>query len=270
LVLGPPCKSLFLAILCALVCGASGCGPERPPAAGGAAAAGWEWLQTTKQSLDVDRRRLARLEAPADPAVPAQSPAAAPEDIRRLRAAIDRRTSQLGLRLVAFINSHPPVDGQPLTPVQSAALRMKSDEDIVLARAYIDQGGDYRRAIEILEAAFAIDSGHARLGEELTRARRQRYMTRARFVLVKRGMDADEVRRLLGQPNLHNVRDYPDRQVEAWFYPKDDSGAAAAVWFKQGAGGKSQDDLTVYKADFEAVPAPGTPARPPAAPAGAP
>ena len=49
-----------------------------------------------------------------------------------------------------------------------------------------------------------------------------------------------------------------ERKVVAWFYPKDASGAAAAVWFEApeaGNGGK------VYQLDFEAI-QPGQPAPP--------
>ena len=75
-------------------------------------------------------------------------------------------------------------------------------------------------------------------------------MTPERFAQVKEGMTPAEVRKLLGHPNLHNVREYADRGVVAWFYPKDASGAAAAVWFHREKGAAAP---TVYMADFEAV-----------------
>jgi hypothetical protein len=70
-------------------------------------------------------------------------------------------------------------------------------------------------------------------------------------------MTQDEVRRLLGPPNLQDVRDYPERGVTAWFYPKDASGAAAAVWFRKGDSAPE-----AYQLDFDAIPAP-RPARAP-------
>ena len=132
----------------------------------------------------------------------------------------------------------------------------------MLARQFIDQGGDYQRAIDIYREALAVDPGNQRLREELARAQARRYMTRETFGQVKEGMEQEEVRRLLGQPNLHNVRDYPDRGVVGWFYPKDASGAAAAVWFHMEEGG-----ATVYLLDFNALdpqaPAEPTPGPPP-------
>jgi hypothetical protein len=65
---------------------------------------------------------------------------------------------------------------------------------------------------------------------------------------------------LLGQPNLHNVREYPGLEVVGWFYPKDESGAAAAVWFHIDGG-----RYTVYLSDFDAL-QPRSPAEPPPVP----
>lgn len=264
-------KPLF-ALLCVLLAGAAaagcgeGAGDSHEPAGTPAAAEGeWAWLQKAHQALQGKRQQLAELEAGAG------APGAARDSAQQataLRAEVDRLTAQLGLRLVAFINSRPPVDDQPLSAVQRAALRLKSDEDILLARAYVERGGDYRRAIEIYEAALAVDPRHPRLRDELAAARRLRYMTRDRFDQVKEGMKGEEVRRLLGAPNLHNVRAYPDREVEAWFYPKDGSGAAAAVWFRTPDKAGAVEG-TVYEADFDAV-QPPAPTSPPAPVPGAP
>src|SRR5947199_2518996 len=49
--------------------------------------------------------------------------------------------------------------------------------------------------------------------DELARAEARRYMTRETFAQVRKGMEPDEVRRLLGSPNLNNVRGYPERGV---------------------------------------------------------
>ncbi len=262
--------------------GAGGGGRSTGPAAAGGE---WAWLQATRKALEDKRRQLAALEAgsgspsagsPGSSGSAGSNPA---QQAAALHAEVERQTAQLGMRLVAFINSQPPVDGRPLSAVQRAALRMKSDEDILLARDYVEQGGDYRRAIEIYEAALAIDPGYHLLRSELAAARRLRYMTRDRFDQVKEGMPGEEVRRRLGAPNLHNVRSYPDREVEAWFYPKNASGAAAAVWFRTTTDGADSIEGTVYEADFDAVAPPAPPApsprpapapRPPAPPGAAP
>lgn len=205
----------------------------------------WAWLQQTRQDLEQRRARLAS--------------GAADDAFARQTEALSR---ELYRRLVEFINADPPVQGEPLSPRQKAAIRMRSDEEIRLAREFIERGGDYQRAIDIYREALAVDPDYPRLREELARAQARRYMTRQTFSQVKEGMDQDEVRRLLGQPNLHNVRDWPERGVAGWFYPKDAGGSAAAVWFRQ-----EGERYIVYLHDFNALQPGGTAApAPPAVP----
>ena len=60
-------------------------------------------------------------------------------------------------------------------------------------------------------------------------------------------MTEEEVREHLGPVNLRNVKEYPDKNVTAWFYSKD-GGGAAGVYFQE-----SKGKLVTYKMDFEAV-----------------
>lgn len=224
--------------------GENGSGETGVVAPSAAAEAEWSWLQATRRELDEKRQRLAAASKNADPA---------------LARDVERQTTELNRRLLEFINADPPREGEPLSERQKTALRMKSDEDILLAHEHIEEGGDYQRAIEIYEEALAVDPDNPRLAAELAKARQRRFITAEAFAQVKEGMKEEEVRGFLGQPNLHNVREYPERGVVAWFYPKDESGAAAGVWFEKKPGG-----LVVYELDFEAI-QPGQPH-----PAGAP
>ncbi|HSN85289.1 MAG TPA: tetratricopeptide repeat protein [Thermoanaerobaculia bacterium] len=222
-------------------CGGSpenGSGDRELAAHSATADAEWQWLQNTRRELDEKRQRLAAAGPAADPA---------------LARDVERQAAELNRRLLEFINADPPEEGEPLSERQKAALRMKSDEDLLLAREHIEEGGDYQRAIEIYEEALAVDPDNPRLAAELAKARQRRYITAEAFAQVKEGMKEEQVRSLLGRPNLHNVREYPERGVVAWFYPKDESGAAAGVWFE-----KKADGLVVYEADFEAI-RPGQP-----------
>lgn len=206
----------------------------------------WDWLQTTHQELAEKRESLVRAEAAV-----AADPKLQPEEIAGLRGEVDSLAAELNRRLVEYINAHAVAQDETPGERLLAAIRMKSDEDIRLARQYIDQAGDYRRAIEIYETALAADPANARLRAGLENARARRYVTLERFALLKDGMTQTEVRRLLGPPNLQDVRAYPERGVTAWFYPKDASGAAAAVWFRED--GPAPE---VYQLDFNAIHAP--------------
>jgi hypothetical protein len=225
------------ALLCGallLLAGASGCGRRtedkavRPESS--ESRSEWAWLQRTKADLDARRAQLA---GHPDP---------------RLQKETQVLADELNRRLAAFLNADPPVQGEPLSPRQKAALDMKSDEEIVLAHTWIEQGGDYQRAIDIYKEALLVDPGNPRIQEELARAEARRYMSRETFAQVQKGMEPDEVRRLLGAPNLNNVRSYPERGVTGWFYPRDAGGNAAAVWFH-----KEDGKTVVYLSDFDAV-----------------
>lgn len=255
-------RRLGVALVCAVLgtaALATGCGKSRDEAGAAprspASEAEWAWLQKTQQTLAEQRARLAAAD-PADTKIA--------DALHKQTAAL---AAELNARLVGFINADPPMQGQPLTRRQQAAIRMKSDEDVLLAREFIDAGGDYQRAIEIYKEALAVDPGYARLEEELAKAQARRYTTREAFAQLKKGMSQDEVRGLLGPPNLHSVRDYPNRGVVGWFYPRDASGAAAAVWFAKSDGG-----YALYLFDFDALQpqapgqAPGVSAEPPRAP----
>jgi len=139
---------------------------------------------------------------------------------------------------------------EQLPAAQQEALRLKSDEDMVLAQEYIKKGGDYRRAIEIYEVALIVDPGNEAVMAALEQAKADRFMAQERFAQVKKGMAEDEVKALLGQVNLHNIRDYPDKDVKAWFFPTLEDGSAAGVWFRMG---KRSGVYEVYQAKYDAV-----------------
>jgi outer membrane protein assembly factor BamE (lipoprotein component of BamABCDE complex) len=257
-----PVLLILLGLLLAVVDFAA-CGNGTKPGAGAPEAdQEWLWLQRSKQELDRQREELAALgPAAARPAGAATSAtssatsatsagtggAAAPAQLAR---EVETLTAEFDRRIVDFVNAHPPVQGEPLTRRQQAALRMKSDEDLEIARQYAEKGGDFQRAAEICEAALAVDPDNPSLKEELEKIHAARFMTSDRFFEVKPGMTPPEVRELLGAPNLHNVHAYPDRGVEAWFYPRDAAGTAAGVWFEKR---QHEEDTRVYQLDFDAI-----------------
>ncbi len=211
-----------------------------------AADAEWNWLQRAHQELETRRQELARTEA--EVRKNARDPAADPA-VQTLARDVRTRADELRRRLLDFINANPPVAGVKPAGRTLEAIRLKSDEDLLVAAEHMNEGGDYRTAIDIYEAALAVDPDNPRLRQELEKARARRYMTRERFEQVQEEMTADQVRALLGPPNANDVREYPKRGVTAWFYARDAKGAAAAVWFE-----KKGERQVVYEADFEALP----------------
>lgn len=149
--------------------------------------------------------------------------------------------------LVGFLNSANMVQGEEPTGVLLEAIRMKSAEDLIIAKEYISAGGDYRRAIEILQTALMLDPDNPELVAALEQAKADQYMTEERFAQVSKGMTMDQVRERLGTVNVHNVREYPEKNVTAWFYRREDKGAAG-VYFQDKDG-----EMVVYRADYDAI-----------------
>lgn len=245
--LGPVALSCFLLTL-PLVSACGGPAEEDPAVQTRTVAAEteWDWLKRSRQELGEKREELSRAEILVRKN--GGDPAAAPA-VQALDRDVRTRTDELRRRLLQFINDNPPVAGEKPAGRTLEAVRMKSDEDILIAREHVDEGGDYRMAIDIYEAALAVDPDNPRLQQELENAQARRYMTPERFAQVQEGMSADEVRALLGPPNVNDIREYPERGVTGWFYSRNAKGAAAAVWFE-----KQGNRQVVYELAFDALP----------------
>jgi tetratricopeptide (TPR) repeat protein len=222
----------------------------------------WAWLVDNKAKLDSVRQEVTELEesikaAPTEEEAETEGEEEGAVSVADLEQQLEGRREEaetladtLMQRLVGYLNAEPMIEGEPLTESQLAAIRMKSDEDMVLAREYIEKGGDYRRAIDIYQTALQLDPENEELMAALESAKEDRYVSEERFAAVKDGMTQDDVRAALGPVNLHNIREYPDRNVEAWFYPTAEGGYAAAVWFREN---KRSGDLVVYQLKYNAV-----------------
>jgi hypothetical protein len=255
-----------------LLLAVTACGGGGPSEEEQAREAEWAWLNETKQELDAKRgqvsdlrQQIAEQAAIEDEAVTEEEAegeamegegleAAVPleQQLAALEEEVEQMTEEFGDRLVAYLNADPMIEGEEPTQRQIELLHMKSDEDIILAQEWIDRGGDYKRAIEIYNTALMFDPDNQKLKQALADAEANRYMSEERFSQVKNDMTEDEVRSLLGQVNLHNVREYPDKEVMAWFYPSGEDGSAAAVWFRADKSGTRR----VYQAKFDAVSSP--------------
>lgn len=219
----------------------------------------WEWLKTRKAELEEVRAELAAVreqmaeapeEVPEDLAEGEEAPPTRDELAAKAEELKDKArglADEFGQRLIQFINDQQISVDAERTEVQREALRMKSDEDIVLAQEYIDLGGEYGRAIDIYDQALIWDPDYDRLHAAKAHAEEMRYITEDRFAQVKNQMTQDEVRALLGTPKRTNIRDF-DNGVVGWFYPKEEPRAAAGVYFRERKG-----ELLVYETDFDAI-----------------
>lgn len=257
--------ALGLACVLALLSGACGGGED-------GAASGMEAdlaaLQEQKSALDAKRAELSDLKAQmmAAEGAEAAGEAATGEEgeeaeagpsaeelaaqVEGLQGEVNGLSEGFMTALVAFLNSANMVEGEEIPAPVSEAIRMKSAEDVVIAEEYIWEGGDYRRAIEILDTALMLDPENADLQAARDQATVDQYMTEERFAMVTKGMTEGEVRAAIGTVNRHNLREYPDKNVIAWFYRREDKGAAG-VWFEEKDG-----VLKVYRNDFNAIEAP--------------
>ena len=228
------------------------CGPSQEEQADAALEAQWGEVQDLKTALDGKRAELADLQASLATAV--EEEADTVPDLEGQVAAAEAATGEafdnFNNKLYEYLNADPMYEGEEPTERQLAAIALKSGEDLLIAQEHIEKGGNYRRAIEIYETALQLDPGNADLQAALERAQEMRYMTEERLAQVKKRMSPDEVRALLGPVNLNFIRDYEDRNVTAWFYPREDGGAAAVFFEKKG------DREQVYNVDWDAKKAP--------------
>ena len=179
----------------------------------------------------------------------AVDPGALGATVEQLEKEVTQMTDDLGMKIVDYINSAGLDQGEELPEDVKSVIQMKSAEDIVIADEYITRGGDYRRALEIFTQALILDPDNADLLAGKVAAETDQYMTEDRFAQADKGMTERTVRQLLGAVNPRNIRDYPERDVIAWFYRKEDGGAAAVYFQKNKTSGMYES----YKVDFTAV-----------------
>lgn len=245
--------SLALASLLIASLAAIGCGPSAEEKAATEkaqkAAAAYTAMEAAKTPLDAKREELKAARAAAEAA---EEDAAA--ELTAKADAIEKEANQLADAfsgsVTDYINSSSITQGAPLNAEQRKAFDYLAQEQILIAQDYIDKGGDYRKAIDIYTSALSNDSDNAALLAAKEKAERLRYMTEERFAAVKKGMTQAEVRALLGTVRQQNVRNYKERARIAWFYPREDSGAAG-VFFKEKV--KDKGPWIVEIAQFEAV-----------------
>ena len=139
----------------------------------------------------------------------------------------------------------------PEHPATVQGLNLYSDEAILIAQDTVVKAGDYKKAMNQLDAANSyydsIDlADYQPLIDKMAELDDMRFITQERFDLVKKNMTMDEVKDVIGVPYYQNIQIDEKRKVETWLYRKREGGGAAAVYFKT-------TNNKVYNKNFEAV-----------------
>lgn len=233
------------------------CGPDEAEVAATARAEEWTAIETARATLQEKRAELAELadqlaadvedleipEGQTAEDVVAETEAA----FNNLKAETERLSSELGTRLVAFINDAGLVQGEEIPAEVQNAFRMKASEDLLVADEYGEKGGDWARAIAIAEELAKNDPGNEEIQQRLAFYNDMRYMTEERFAAAEVGMTPDEVKAVLGVPGRGNDREF-DNGTRAFFYLTGEDRGAAAVYFRPRNG-----NLEAYKVDYTAI-----------------
>ncbi len=211
-------RYLPTALICALLGAAvfaGGCGPAKPESGDRQSRAGgaeWAWLEQTRKTLEEQRARLARGRSHSHPGEHRgpRGPGQADHRPRRRARPSPGRLHQCRPAGSGSAGNRAPAGSSAYEERRGHRPRPPAHR----------RRGDYQRAIAIYTEDLAVDPGDPPLAAELAKAQGRRYMARDTFAQLKKGMSQDEVRGLLGAPNPHSVRDYPDRGVVGWFYPR--------------------------------------------------
>lgn len=249
-----------LGFVCVLAVVALGCGGGEQ-AELEAREAAFEPIREQRAALDAKRQEIADLRAQIteveavaggedDETTEGPSVEDLQDQLEQAESESEAMSEDFMTALINLLNSADMVAGEAPTGVTLEAIRFKSAEDMLIAQEYITRGGDYRRALEILDTALMLDPDNPDLQNARAQVEIDQYMTEERFALVSEGMNESEVKDLLGTVHPNNLRDYPERNVVAWFYRREDKGAAG-VYFQEKGG-----ELQVYRLDFNAVVAP--------------
>ncbi len=171
-----------------------------------------------------------------------------PAQIGTLNATKDERYEAVQATLADFLNV--ALNDFPEHPGTVQGLSIYADEAILIARDTVVQAGDYKKAIDQLEAAASYYDSldlppYQPLVDEIAALDEMRFITRERFDLVKKNMTMDEVKETAGHPYYQNIQQNEKQGVETWLYRKREGGAAA-IYFKM-------KTSKVYNKNFEAV-----------------
>jgi outer membrane protein assembly factor BamE (lipoprotein component of BamABCDE complex) len=172
----------------------------------------------------------------------------APTQLEALNLAKDGKFEAVQGTLANFLNV--ALNEFPEDPGTQQGLSIYADEGILIARETVAQSGDYKKALNQLNASFSYFDRiglppYQPLVDEIALIDEMRFITQERYDLVKKNMTKDEVKEVAGVPYYQNIQIDEKRGVETWLYRKRDGGAAG-LYFRM----KTEK---MYNKNFEAV-----------------
>ncbi len=211
----------------------------------------YEELQQARTDLAASEAVLAELEAIKERDRSDEQKAeleALPAAIVEQGTARDDAYDAVQATLADFLNI--ALNEFPEHPATAQGLNLYSDEAILIAEDTVIKSGDYKKALNQLDAANSYYDSiglppYQPLVDKMAELEDMRFITQERFDLVKKNMTMDEVKEVIGVPYYQNIQVDEKRKVETWLYRKRDGGAAA-VYFKT-------TNNKVYNWNFEAV-----------------
>jgi len=173
---------------------------------------------------------------------------ALPARIEELSAVRDAAYETVQATLADFLNV--ALNEFPEHPATEQGLNMYSDEAILIAEDTVAKAGDYKKAMNNLDAANSYYDSiglppYQPLVDKLAELDEMRFITKERFDLVAKNMTMDEVKAVVGVPYYQNIQVDEKRKVETWLYRKREGGAAA-IYFRT-------SNNKVYNKNFDAI-----------------
>ena len=208
-------------------------------------------LQKIREDIEAAKTQAAELEAIAESKRSEEQAAQLAEltaQIEELGKTSEEAYNNVQAQLADLLNTG--LNDYPEAPETATALKIYSDEALIVANDIVEKSGDYKKAMNHLTGAMGYyqDVGlevYPALEERIAELDDWRFITKERYDAVKKGMTADEVKELVGIPYYANIQEDAQRGIETWLFKKREGGAAA-IYFKMKTN-------KVYNKNFDAV-----------------
>jgi len=159
------------------------------------------------------------------------------EEAKAVSKELDKIFTEGQNELASFLNV--ALNEAPQAPETLEGLKIYAEDAMLNAKDYMEEAGDYRKAVELLETAQSYFqsigvSAPQELVSLLDQAKKFRFITKERYDQVKKGMTKAEVRAITGTPLALNVREQEvkGQKVTIWIF-RSEEGDLVSFFFDQ-------------------------------------